>query len=113
MVPGRWAKRILCDGWGSVVVWVGNAFETSVFSELVKKYGKDSCYYWRTKDKKEIDFILKDKNKITPIEIKLNFLKFNPGSINYFNEKYELKDYKVIGLRNKADNTSFIFPWEL
>jgi predicted AAA+ superfamily ATPase len=37
---------------------LGSVFETAVFSELIKKYPADSVYYWRTKDKKEIDFIL-------------------------------------------------------
>ena len=38
---------------------MGNVFETGVFAELVKKYSHEAVFYWRTKDKKESDFILK------------------------------------------------------
>jgi len=53
---------------------VGNILETSVFSELVKKYGKENINYWRNKNMNEIDFILNKDNKILPIEVKNNFL---------------------------------------
>ncbi|MBU2264298.1 ATP-binding protein, partial [Patescibacteria group bacterium] len=75
---------------------IGNVFETSIFAELVKKYNKDSVFYWRTKDKKEIDFILNKKNTVLPIEVKLNFARFKANYINYFNQKYKLKNYKIV-----------------
>ena len=65
---------------------IGQVFETGVFAELVKKYGRESVFYWRTKDKKEIDFILRMKDALTPIEVKLNYEQFNPTAIRYFNE---------------------------
>lgn len=92
---------------------IGSVFENSVFIELVKKYGKDNLFYWRTKDKKEIDFILKVKNKILPIEVKLNFAKFNPAAINYFNEKYKLNKYLAVGLDNKPQSNFCVYPWEM
>lgn len=92
---------------------IGSVFENGVFIELVKKYGKDSLFYWRTKDKKEIDFILKVKNEILPIEVKLNFAKFNPAAINYFNKKYKLNKYLVVGLDNKSRSNFCVYPWEM
>lgn len=68
---------------------MGNVFETGVFAELVKKYSHEAVFYWRTKDKKEIDFILKIRNAILPIEVKLNFEQFNPSAIDYFNSHYK------------------------
>ncbi len=91
---------------------IGSVFETSVFSELIKKYGKDNVYYWRTKDKKEIDFILKDKNKILPIEVKLNLERFSPRTINYFMAKYKLNEYRATGLEGRLVNDSYIYPWQ-
>ncbi len=91
---------------------IGNVFETGIFAELVKKYGKDFVYYWRTKDKKEIDFIIKIKNDILPIEVKLNFEQFKPAAVNYFIEKYRLKKYKVVGLDGKPKNEFQVYPWE-
>ncbi|MBU2545400.1 ATP-binding protein [Patescibacteria group bacterium] len=93
---------------------LGEIFETTAFSELVKNFGKDSINFWRTKDKKEIDFILKIQNKIIPIETKINFNSFSKRSINYFLEKYDLNQYFCLGLREKKkENKNFIYPWEL
>jgi len=90
---------------------IGNVFETSVFAELVKKYGGRNIFYWRTKDKKEIDFILKIKNKILPAEVKLNFEQFNPAAVNYFNKEYNISSYRIIGLQGRLKNNFYIYPW--
>lgn len=92
---------------------IGNSMESSVFSELVKKYGKDNVYYWRTKDKKEIDFILEKRNEVLPIEVKINFQNFNPAAINYFCDKYKIKEYKVAGLNGSKANNRYVYPWEI
>ena len=92
---------------------IGNVFETAVFSELVKRYGKDQIFYWRTKDKKEIDFILRQKNKILPVEVKYNFARFSKTSINYFLRRYQLEDYKVIGFLGDLSQEQFMYLWEV
>jgi len=92
---------------------IGNVFEIAIFSELTKKYGKDGIFYWRTKDKKEIDFILKIKNKILPIEVKINFAKFNATNMEYFNKQYGIKDYRVVALDGEIKNKFFAYPWEI
>ena len=92
---------------------IGSVFETSIFAELVKRYGQDSIFYWRTKDKKEIDFILRIKNNILPIEAKLNFEQFNPNAVRYFNKKYGIKKYKVAGLKGELKNRAYVYPWEI
>lgn len=53
----------------------GSIFETFVVSELIKSYmnaGKstDQIFYYRDKDKKEIDLLLEEENVLYPIEIK-------------------------------------------
>lgn len=53
----------------------GNVFETFVVSEILKSYsnsgkGADDIYYYRDKDKKEIDLLIENGNTIHPIEIK-------------------------------------------
>ncbi len=92
---------------------IGNVFETGIFSELVKKYQKDNVFYWRTTDKKEIDFILRIKNEILPIEVKLNFEQFNPAHINYFNRNYGIKKYGVVSVNGRPKNEFFIYPWQI
>jgi hypothetical protein len=91
---------------------IGSIFETVVFGELTKKYGTENIHYWRTQDKKEIDFILNLKNSLLPIETKINFNQFNKTSINYFIEKYKLKNYKITALNGEKRNNC-IYPWEL
>jgi predicted AAA+ superfamily ATPase len=92
---------------------IGNVFETGIFAELVKKYTRDSVFYWRTKDRKEIDFILKIKNTILPVEVKLNFEQFNPSAIQYFNRHYGINNYKVVALNGIPKGKFYIYPWDL
>ena len=93
---------------------LGNVFETAVFSELVKSYGQKNIFYWRTKDKKEIDFILRIKNKFFPLEAKLNFTKAGFRNLEYFVKHYgNAKGYGVCGLRGKKCSDLCFFPWEI
>lgn len=92
---------------------IGNVFETAVFAELIKKYGKEAIYYWRTKDKKEIDFILRVKNDVMPMEVKLNFEQFSRTAIDYFCRHYETATYKVVGLNGQKKDTKYIYPWDI
>ena len=55
----------------------GNIFETFVFAEIVKSYlnaGKttENIYYYRDRDKQEIDLIIEDNGVLYPIEIKMS-----------------------------------------
>ncbi|MDD3396444.1 MAG: ATP-binding protein [Acidaminococcaceae bacterium] len=69
-------------GWNTVAsarngAMAGNIFETFVVSEIVKSYinaGKDTrnIYYYRDRDQKEIDLLLKSGNKLYPVEIKMS-----------------------------------------
>ncbi len=73
---------LLCylTGWSSPDVlkngaMSGSIFETFVVSEILKSYsnagsGTDGIYYYRDKDKKEIDLLIDNGNTIHPIEIK-------------------------------------------
>lgn len=91
---------------------LGSVFETSVFVELAKKYGTEKITYWRTTDKKEIDFVVKSKEGLLPIEVKLNFSKFQKTAVEYFIKRYRSSPYKVVGLRGDIKN-NFIYPWQL
>lgn len=92
---------------------IGNVFETAIFSGLVKKYSGGSIFYWRTKDKREIDFILRGKKDMTPIEVKLRFEQFNDSTIRYFNKHYGIDSYKVVSLYGTPKNKNYIYPWEI
>lgn len=90
---------------------LGNVFETAVFSDLVKYYDKNNIFYWRTTDKKEIDFILKNKNSILPIEVKINFVQFDSTAINYFASKYGVNQYIVAAIHGDLLKPEFNYPW--
>ena len=92
---------------------IGNVYETGIFAELIKRYTKDAVFYWRTKDRKEIDFILRIKNKILPIEAKLNFEQFNDSAIRYFNKHYGINNYRVVALNGEPKNKFYVYPWDL
>lgn len=93
---------------------LGSVFETSIFSELVKKYGSDNVYFWRTTDKKEIDFILRDKNNLIPIEAKLNFAKAETLALKYFSSEYSTEKYKTVALYGeRKDDPKMVYPWNL
>ncbi len=66
----------------------GQMFETGIFSELIKNVGHRNMNFWRTTDKKEIDFILTQRNDLIPIEVKLNAARFKFTAIKYFSQKY-------------------------
>lgn len=92
----------------------GNIFETNIFSELVKKYGREAIHFWRTKIHQEIDFIIEyEMGKILPIEVKINFQKFNVRTMKSFCNKYKIKDWKVIGLEGMKEIKNNIYPWEI
>jgi len=92
---------------------LGQVFETSVFAELVKKYGVQNITYWRTTDKKEIDFILKKGKGHLPLEVKLNFAQFKPSAVDRFREKYNIRNYNLVGLHGKVKDRQHIYPWQI
>ena len=92
---------------------MGQVFETSIFAELVKKYGSQRVAYWRTTDKKEIDFVLKKGKSYLPLEVKLNFAQFKASSIKYFKEKYHISEHRVVALHGKVKDKQCIYPWQL
>lgn len=97
---------------------LGNVFEVSVFSELVKNINPENLYYWRTQDKKEIDFIITANQKIIPLEVKINASRFNPTAIKYFVSNYEIGNAFCISLEGEPPEgksiteVQHIKPWE-
>ena len=63
----------------------GNSFENSFFNYLNNSYKYEKIHFYRTQDKKEIDFIL-DAN---PYELKLSYNGKPLTALNYFKEKYD------------------------
>lgn len=95
---------------------LGSVFETTIFTELVKKFGADQIHYWRTKDKREIDFVVDLPGTLLPFEVKTQFPKSIPTQVNYFYKKYPKETagnkHSLIGL-NGQPSEEMIFPWQI
>lgn len=92
---------------------LGSVFETSIFAELIKLHGIENVLYWRTQDKKEIDFVLRFGKKTIPIEVKISFPRSVPTSIHTWIESYSVTDYSIVGLDGTPGETGFVYPWQL
>jgi len=106
-----WLKRLQKEILGPV-------FETSIFTELAKQYGCDQVHYWRTQDKKEIDFVVRLPEAILPVESKLQFPRAIPGVLHtfeaaYHSDKSPKPGFRLVGLEGQPAEDGMIFPWQL
>jgi uncharacterized protein len=104
-----WLKRLQTEMLGSV-------FETSVFTELVKHARPEDIAYWRTTDKKEIDFVLKRPEGPLPIEVKRHFPRRIPSAFKSFWQSDILdndRPYLVVGLEGEPSDRGMVYPWQL
>jgi uncharacterized protein len=90
----------------------GNIFETAIFSELIKLLPKENIKYWRTQDKKEIDFVLDFNKKIIGLEVKMNPVKCNLSHFKNFSDNYPNSHNYFVCLDKKNNTKNIIFPWE-
>jgi len=100
-----WLKRLQKEILGAV-------FETSVFGEFAKLYGVGKVFFWRTKDKQEIDFILALSNTPLPVETKLNFPRNLSAALYTFADSYHIQRHLLIGLNGKPGDKNMIYPWQ-
>lgn len=94
----------------------GPAFETAVFSDLIKS-SQAELFFWRTQDKKELDFILTVGKQSLPMEVKLNSAGFKATAMDYFKSHYKIRNgYCVCLAGDKApggEDIRLVRPWEL
>jgi len=104
-----WLKRLQTE-------LLGPVFETSLFTELVKQFPVDAVSYWRTTDKKEIDFVLKRPEGPIPIEVKNHFPRMIPPVFKSFWQTELLgadTPLFVIGLYGEPVDKRMVYPWQL
>ncbi len=97
---------------------VGQLIENLVFAELLKNLEKtEELYFWRTKSGAEVDFVIKSKERIIPIEVKISTAKQEKLSKSFhsFIKKFEPriavylnKDY--FGTRKVNGTNVFFIP---
>jgi predicted AAA+ superfamily ATPase len=104
-----WLKRLQTE-------IIGSVFETSLFAELVKQGNVDDITYWRTADKKEIDFVIRRPEGPLPVEIKSHFPRAFPSVFKSFWQADALGENKpslVISLYGEPISSQMIYPWQL
>jgi predicted AAA+ superfamily ATPase len=106
-----WLKRLQKE-------LLGPVFETSVFAELVKHYGPDRVHYWRTQDKKEIDFVVNLSEAFLPVETKLQFPRAIPAVLRTFDAAYHSDNspapgYRLVGLEGQLAEAGMVYPWQI
>lgn len=66
----------------------GAILETYVFAEILKSYWHNAkmplIYFYRDKDKKEVDFLIEQNNSIYPIEVKKTIMPATNASKNFY-----------------------------
>jgi len=95
---------------------IGNMFEVSVFSEIIKGRRKQEVFFWRTQDKKEVDFIIKRGQALIPVEAKLSSQRLNLTALNYFKESYKTKRNLCISLdinKSTGKAVTYYYPWQI
>ncbi|MBK6430444.1 MAG: DUF4143 domain-containing protein [Anaerolineae bacterium] len=97
---------------------MGAVFETSVYTELLKRYGSQQVGYWRTTDKREVDFIVRQPGVTLLIETKLTFPHGTPPLLKAAGAAVgdavaEVEDYRVVGLYGRPAEDRMIYPWQL
>jgi predicted AAA+ superfamily ATPase len=101
---------------------LGALFENAVYTELLKRLELlDEIFFWRSKNKAEVDFVLQRREMIIGIEVKA--ARFDKPqltrSAHSFIEAYAPKHFAVINAGLRADqeigNTQILFrrPWEI
>ena len=117
-----WLKRLQCEV-------VGPVFETSIYAELLKRYGSQQVGYWRTAARREIDFVVRQPETTLLIEAKLTFPHGIPAALRAIpnaaetSTSGEVEDYRVVGLYGLpseertpvpgAKRSGMVFPWQL
>jgi len=93
---------------------LGSVLETNFYGELVKRFGRQVIYFWRTKAHQEIDFVIqKENNQVLPIEVKTNFQQANHRTMKSFAKKYGVVDWKVVALEGEKKPPHDNYPWEI
>jgi len=96
----------------------GQMLETSVYSLFRKNTDVENITFWRTNKGQGIDFVLNfpKKNKVVPVEVKLNYTAKHQRNLRYFMEKYPAPNGYLCCLdKSRAgleDRITVSFPWQ-
>lgn len=78
----------------------GALLENAVFRQLISKYDLSDIKFWRTIQKNEVDFVIKEKEAI---EVKTQPSQFKEKNYKIFMENYKNFDFKIVALGAKVE----------
>lgn len=91
----------------------GQILENVLYRELLEKYNFSEIKFWRTIQKHEVDFIIREE---IAYEVKVNSGKFNKNRYKKFIETYPEIEFNVVTIdksKEKISNIPIIDIWQL
>jgi predicted AAA+ superfamily ATPase len=86
----------------------GNSFENSFFAYINNAYKAENINYYRTQDKKEIDFVLDG----VPFELKTAYSGKNLTALDYFQTHYKQRGNIITLHKTQNERYHVCFAWE-
>ncbi|TRZ77630.1 ATP-binding protein [bacterium] len=97
--------------------------ENAVFNHLLNliSFGAEKIYFWRTKQKTEVDFVIEKGLDLLPIEVKFSIKKENtPSGLANFIKKFDSKKAVIANLsmnkhtiKNGDTEIDFLYPFKI
>ena len=87
----------------------GAGFETTFFWDMAHSYRFKNIQFYRTQDKKEIDFML----DTIPYELKLHYTGKKLLTLDFFQEKYSQQGSVVSLTKTEKSKYPQFYPWEI
>ncbi len=82
----------------------GNVIENFVYNHLSLSFSEENIHFYRTISKSEIDFIIKDKDRLIPMEVKFQKNANVPVSVRNFSKNYTDRiNYNIVVTLDKLD----------
>ena len=81
----------------------GALLENAVFRQLIERYESEDIRFWRTIQKKEVDFIINEKEAF---EVKVNAQKIKKADYKIFSKNYPDIVLSIISIDKKTDKVS-------
>ena len=90
----------------------GQILENVLYRELLEKYNFSEIKFWRTIQKHEVDFVIREE---IAYEVKVNLEKFNKNRYKKFIETYPEIEFNVVTIdksKEKISNIPIIDVWQ-
>ncbi|MDO9509974.1 MAG: ATP-binding protein [Candidatus Magasanikbacteria bacterium] len=90
----------------------GQLLENGTFRQFLNKFDMEDLRFWRTRDKKEVDFVINEKQAF---EVKIKSSNYNEDKYKLFLENYPKipLNYIVLEKEKQTDKNNLLYPWQI